>query len=85
MPRRDSVGGEQFHGVDARPLRERWWDAGITTLFVTAALTVTSRADLIVFGPRTYTRGAGPPVAVTNTFSVAQPSGTYMLGSSVRV
>jgi hypothetical protein len=79
MPRRDSVGGERFHGFDVRPPRERWWVAGIATLFVTAALTVTSGADLIVFGPRTYTRGTGQPVAVTNTFSVAQPSGTYML------
>src|SRR5580765_5287701 len=36
-------------------------------------------ADVIVFGPQVYTRGQGKPAAVTNTFRVTRPSGTYTM------
>ncbi len=36
-------------------------------------------AGTFVFGPQTYTRAAGKPVAVKKKFTVKKPSGTYTL------
>src|SRR5687767_760031 len=36
-------------------------------------------AEVTVFGPQTYSRGRGRPVAVKKTFRVPAPSGRYTL------
>src|ERR1700674_4080832 len=48
-------------------------------LGVLLAISVVSGASLAVFGPQTYTRGAGAPIAVKKTFRVDRPSGKYTL------
>src|SRR5437899_125033 len=57
-----------------------WKQRSIACLgfFVLSAL-VSLGADTVVFGPRTYTRGTGRPVAVRNTLNVPRPFGTYVL------
>src|SRR5689334_8601932 len=37
------------------------------------------RAQATVFGPEKYTRTAGTPVAVTRTFTVSKPSGSFLI------
>jgi hypothetical protein len=48
-------------------------------LFLVLSIVVGIAAETIVFGPQTYTRGSGRPVAVRKTFPVTQPSGNYTL------
>ena len=48
-------------------------------LFLVVSIVVGIAAETIVFGPQTYTRGTGRPVAVRKTFPVTQPSGKYTL------
>lgn len=55
-----------------------------TCLILTAALALVASvavfaAGTTVFGPRTYTRGAGKPVAAKATFTVNGPTGLYTL------
>lgn len=48
-------------------------------LSVALAATAVVAADLVVFGPQTYTRGVDRPVEVKKTFPVSRPSGQFML------
>src|SRR5712691_2858362 len=40
---------------------------------------VSFAADVVVFGPETFTRATGAPRIVTRTFRVSSPSGSYVL------
>jgi hypothetical protein len=47
--------------------------------FIALSAVAFSAAATIVFGPRTYQRGTGKPVAVTSTFQVAHLLNPYTL------
>src|SRR5687767_1553153 len=60
----------------------RSWALASRLRFIPLLALVTATATgagVIVFGPQTYARDKGKPVAVKKTFNVARPTGTYTL------
>src|SRR5207302_1597877 len=56
---------------------------GFHRAFIIAALILFSAngwaGNVLVFGPKSYVRGTGAPVTVTDTFTVQNPSGQFTL------
>jgi hypothetical protein len=48
-------------------------------VWILLSATIALSADVLVFGPQTYTRGNGKPTAEKKTFRVVKPSGSYTL------
>src|SRR5205809_7786609 len=56
-----------------------WRFVYIISAFLAAGATSATAGTFTAFGPKTYVRDTGTPVAVTDSFSVLNPSTTYTL------
>jgi hypothetical protein len=57
-----------------------FWPMSIVLLvFLAMTITPAAAGTFTPFGPKTYVRGTGAPVTVTNTFSVLNPNTQYTL------
>ena len=77
---RASVGHGRGPARSASSSRRTWRCRALQLLSLIALLaTAGLAAEISVFGPQTYNRGTGKPVAVRKTFRIKSPSGKYTL------